>query len=123
MAIRQLCPLISAALLLIAAPAAWAHSFPRRENPCAGQQLQTAPSQVTIDYDAPIERLFCSLKVLDAGGKNLALGAPMVGAGGYSLSVKLPTLKPGRYTVKWAVLCVDTHHTEGSYTFTVAGAR
>jgi len=41
---------------------------------------------------------------------------------GRQLSVKVWGLKPGNYTVKWAVVCIDTHHTEGSYTFTVAGA-
>ena len=33
------------------------------------------------------------------------------------MSVKVPALKPGDYTVKWAVVGIDTHHTEGSYTF------
>jgi methionine-rich copper-binding protein CopC len=29
-------------------------------------------------------------------------------------------LKPGSYTVTWHVLSVDTHRTEGSYSFTVS---
>jgi len=99
---------------------AWAHSFPMEESPAAGQQLGTAPSEVTIKFDAPIEKLFAKLEVTGAGGQNLALGAPQVSDDGIRLSVKVPALKPGDYTVKWAVVCIDTHHTEGSYTFTVA---
>ena len=72
-----------------------------------------------IDFDAPIEKLFAKLEVKGADGKNEA-GAPQVSDDGHQLSVKGRALKPGDYTVKWAVVCIDTHHTEGSYTFSVA---
>ena len=35
-------------------------------------------------------------------------------------SVSAPPLAPGRYTVHWRVLSVDTHVTEGTFAFTVA---
>ena len=73
-----------------------------------------------IDFDAPIEKLFAKLEVTGADGKNEAVGAPQVSDDGRQLSVKVGALKPGDYTVKWAVVCIDTHHTEGSYTFSVA---
>jgi copper resistance protein C len=97
-----------------------AHSFPKEESPAAGQKLATAPSEVTIKFSAPIEKLFARLEVTGADGQNLAVGAPQVSDDGVRLSVKLAALKPGDYTVKWAVVCIDTHHTEGSYTFSVA---
>ena len=89
--------------------------------PAAGQNLSEPPSQVTIKYDAPIEKLFAQLSVIDAGGQNLAQGTPVVSDDGYTLVVKVPRLKPGNYIVKCRVVGIDTHHTEGSYTFTVAG--
>jgi methionine-rich copper-binding protein CopC len=98
-----------------------AHSFPEEENPAAGQTVAAAPSEVKIKFDAPIEKLFATVAVLDADGQNLADGAPEVSSDGIELTVKLRALKPGGYTVKWGVVCVDTHHTEGSYSFTVAG--
>jgi copper resistance protein C len=58
--------------------------------------------------------------VLDSEGKNQALGPPIYGSDGATMSVKVAPLKPGDYTVKWAVLCVDTHRTFGSYTFTIS---
>ena len=100
----------------------WAHSFPEEENPAAGQKLGTAPSEVTIKFDAPIEKLFAKLEVTGSDGQNLAVSAPQVSDDGIRLSVKLGPLKPGDYTVKWAVVCIDTHHTEGSYTFSVGNA-
>ncbi len=98
----------------------WAHSFPDKETPSAGQKIASPPSEVVIDFDAPIEKLFAKLEVTGADGKNEAAGAPQVSDDGRQLSVKVGALKPGDYTVKWAVVCIDTHHTEGSYTFSVA---
>ena len=100
--------------------AAWAHSFPEQETPSAGQTVPSPPSEVAIKFDAPIEKLFAKLEVTGADGTNHAEGAPQVSDDGTRLSIKVPTLKPGEYTVKWAVVCIDTHHTQGSYTFTVA---
>ena len=97
-----------------------AHSFPEKESPSAGQKIASPPSEVVIDFDAPIEKLFAKLEVTGADGQNLAAGAPQISDDGTRMSVKVPALKPGDYTVKWAVVGIDTHHTEGSYTFTVA---
>jgi methionine-rich copper-binding protein CopC len=108
------------AMLVSNAMIASAHSFPESESPTAGQKLAAAPSEVSIKFDAPIEKLFAKLEVTGADGQNLAVGSPQVSDDGIQLSVKLGSLKPGDYTVKWAVVCIDTHHTNGSYTFTVA---
>jgi methionine-rich copper-binding protein CopC len=101
-------------------PWAGAHSFPERQSPAAGQTLTSSPSEVAIKYDAPIEKLFARLEVLGPEGKNESVTKPEVSSDGYTLSVKVGTLKPGEYKVEWGVVCVDTHHTQGSYTFTVA---
>jgi methionine-rich copper-binding protein CopC len=101
---------------------ALAHSFPEEQHPAAGQTLASSPTEIRIKFDAPIEKLFAKLQVLDSGGKDHALGAPEVSSDGIELSSKIEVLKPGEYTVKWAVVCVDTHHTEGSYSFTVSGS-
>jgi methionine-rich copper-binding protein CopC len=111
------------ALLTIAVSipiAALAHSFPEKETPSAGQSVATPPAEVVIKFDAPIEKLFAKLEVAGADGKNEAVGAPQISDDGVNLSVKVGALKPGDYTVKWAVVGIDTHHTQGSYTFTVA---
>ncbi len=99
---------------------ALAHSFPEKETPSAGQKVASPPSEVVIGFDAPIEKLFAKLEVAGANGTNEAVGAPQVSDDGRQLSVKVGALKPGDYTVKWAVVCIDTHHTEGSYSFSVA---
>ena len=114
---------ISAAAIAIAmsnAIVASAHSFPESETPSAGETVASPPSEVTINFDAPIEKLFAKLEVTGADGKNEAAGAPQISDDGRHLTVKVASLKPGDYTVKWAVVGIDTHHTEGSYTFSIS---
>jgi methionine-rich copper-binding protein CopC len=113
-------PLLSAAIGA-GIPVALAHSFPQEETPSAGQRLSAPPSEITIKFDAPIEKVFAKLEVLGADGKPETIGSPEVGSSALTLSVKVAALKPGDYTVKWGVVCIDSHHTEGSYVFTVAG--
>jgi methionine-rich copper-binding protein CopC len=100
---------------------ATAHSFPDQETPPAGATLSEPPSQVTIKYDAPIEKLFASLEVLNSAGQNEAVGKPEISPDGWKLSVPVNKLPPGEYTVQWRVVCIDTHHTQGSYSFIVEG--
>ena len=103
------------------AAAAHAHSFPEQETPSAGATLTEPPAEVTIKYDAPIEKLFASLEVLNSAGQSETDGKPEVSPDGWKLSVPVNKLPPGEYTVQWRVVCIDTHHTQGSYSFTVEG--
>ena len=113
----------AALILLGTAGICSAHSFPDHENPAAGDTLSAPPAQVSITYDAPIENLFDSLQVLDSSGKDHAAGPPQISSNGLELSVPVKQLDPGEYTVKWHVVCIDTHHTQGSYSFTVTASK
>jgi len=108
------------AIAMSIAGVASAHSFPESQTPSAGQKLASAPAEVTINFDAPIEKLFAKLEVTGADGRDEAAGAPQISDDGRHMSVKVASLKPGDYTVKWAVVGIDTHHTEGSYTFSIS---
>ena len=107
------------AIAMSSAIVASAHSFPESQTPSAGQKVSSAPAEVTINFDAPIEKLFAKLEVTGADGKNEAAGEPQISDDGRHMSIKVAPLKPGDYTVKWAVVGIDTHHTEGSYTFSI----
>jgi copper resistance protein C len=118
----KMCVFVGALLAIVLSNpiVASAHSFPEQETPSAGQKIASPPPEVVIKFDAPIEKLFAKLEVTSADGKNEGVGAPQVSDDGHQLSVKVPALKPGDYTVKWEVVGIDTHHTQGSYTFSVA---
>ena len=60
--------------------------------------LTKPPAQVTIKYDAPIEKLFASLQVVMVMGQNQVTGKPEVSADGRKLSVPVNKLPPGEYS-------------------------
>jgi methionine-rich copper-binding protein CopC len=61
------------------------------------------------------------MQVLDRSGKRVDKGDPQVDrADAALLLVSVPQLTPGTYRVTWRVLSVDTHVTEGDFTFDVA---
>jgi methionine-rich copper-binding protein CopC len=105
------------ALPCMASPA-FAHAFLVRANPPVGAALHDAPSAVTVIFTEAVEPAFSTIEVDGPAGK-VAAGAPYAAQGGRVLSVSVPKLGPGTYTVIWHATSVDTHKTEGKFTFTV----
>ena len=113
------------ALLLLAALAAatqaLAHAHLDRASPPANGSLRSAPREVSISFSENLEGSFSSITVVDAAGARVDEGNAQVDSRNRKiLRVSLKPLPPGRYRVNWRVLSVDTHKTEGSYSFRVA---
>ncbi len=113
--------LAGAAMLFIAAiPSARAHAFLDHASPAVGSAVPTAPAAVMIWFTQDIEPAFSSVTVTDHAGRRVDRGDAHVPQGRQdALQVGLPALPAGTYTVTWHVVSVDTHPTEGSFTFTV----
>ena len=75
------------------------------------------PRELTLSYTQNLEPAFSEVEVSDASGKRVDLGKPSISAA--VMRVGLKPLSPGTYRVRWHVLSVDTHTTEGSFTFHV----
>jgi methionine-rich copper-binding protein CopC len=106
--------------LLAAAPApAHAHAFPVRAEPRVGSTVAAAPAQVSIWFDGQIEGAFSKIEVYDAAERRVDKNDSRVDASRTMLEVGLSPLPPGKYQVRWTALSVDTHVTEGRFTFTV----
>jgi methionine-rich copper-binding protein CopC len=99
--------------------AAWAHAFLDRASPAVGSEVSGSPPALTLTYSEPVEPLFSTVEVKNAGGAVVNDGKPTPGADGRVLAVRLKPLSPGVYSVAWHVTSVDTHKTEGHFTFTV----
>lgn len=104
---------------LLAAPPAFAHAFLSHATPSAGSETHVPPAAVTIVFTERVEPRFSSIEVRDAAGMKLPSGQTHALDKAETLSVDLPKLAPGIYTVIWHAASVDTHKTEGKYTFTV----
>jgi len=104
----------------LASPAS-AHAFLDHASPAVGSTVHAPPAQVKLWFTQKLEPAFSNAQVSDASGKRVDQADARVDDGDRTvLTVSLPQLAPGRYRVKWRVLSVDTHVTEGDYSFDVA---
>jgi methionine-rich copper-binding protein CopC len=101
----------------MAGATAEAHAFLDHAEPRVGSTVPTAPRELVLSYTQNLEPAFSSVEVSDANGARVDLGKPEIGAS--TMRVGLKPLAPGTYRVRWQVLSVDTHTTEGSFTFHV----
>ena len=98
-----------------------AHAMLERAAPKVGSTVQAAPGRVELWFSEELEPAFSSIKVLDASGRQVDRGDKRIdGADRRHVLVSLPPLAPGRYRVVWRALSVDSHVTEGDYTFDLA---
>jgi methionine-rich copper-binding protein CopC len=106
---------------LLGAGAAWGHAFLERADPRVGSTVKSPPSQVRVWFTEALEPAFSTVEVVNERGERVDRGPAHVDAGSPALlQVPLKPLGPGTYRVKWRVLSVDTHVTEGDFTFRVS---
>jgi methionine-rich copper-binding protein CopC len=106
----------SLAVTCFAAPS-FAHAFLQHADPVAGATLRAPPKRVMLTLSEKLEPAFSGVTVTDASGRNMEAGAVLIG--GNSITAPLRFLPPGSYRVVWHAVSVDTHRTEGAYSFTV----
>ena len=109
-------------LLIVLAGAARldAHAFLKRVEPAVGSTVQTSPAEVRIWFTENIEPAFSSIRVFDASGKEVDKRDVHLDRSDHALlHVSLPQLGAGTYKVVWRVVSVDTHTTNGNFTFRV----
>ena len=114
--------LASLIVLFLVAGTAAAHSILDRTDPRPGVTLKTPPLQVRLWFTGALEPAYSRAEVLDAAGKRVDQGdGALDPANPTLLRLSLRPLGPGTYRVVWRVLSVDSHVTEGQFSFRVAG--
>jgi copper resistance protein C len=109
-----------AAFATLAASLAHAHAFLDHASPAVGRTVATAPATVTIWFTQELEPAFSSIEVHDQSGARVDAGDAKIDPKDATiLRVSLKPLPHGKYKVSWRVVSVDTHPTEGTFTFTV----
>ena len=104
-------------LLLLVAGEAAAHAFLDHAEPRVGNTVATAPREVTLWFTQKLEPAFSSITVTNSAGQRVDTGKTRVS--GNQMSVSLRSGGAGTYRVNWHVLSVDTHRTDGNFTFRV----
>jgi methionine-rich copper-binding protein CopC len=104
-------------LLLLATGEASAHAMLDHAEPRVGNKVATAPREVTLWFTQKLEPAFSTITVTDAAGQRVDTGKTHVN--GNQMSVALRSGGSGTYHVTWHALSVDTHTTDGNFTFQV----
>jgi methionine-rich copper-binding protein CopC len=116
---RTLIAIFSSLAIALAATAAQAHAFLDHASPLVGSTVPAAPHEVALTFTQNLEPAFSSVEVIDSSGARVDQGKAAVS--GNTMQIGLKTIGPGTYRVRWHALSVDTHSTEGSFTFHVGG--
>ncbi len=109
-------------LMVASGSVAFPHAFLDHADPRVGSTVDTSPPALRLFFTEAVEPAFSRVEVDATSGKKLATGPPEHPEP-TMLRLPLPLLPAGEYTVRWAVVSVDTHPTEGSFTFSVKEAQ
>ena len=97
-----------------------AHAFLKDADPGVGSTIQTSPSEVRIRFTENIEPAVSSIQVFNPSGKEVDKRDLHLDRSDHALlHISLPPLGVGTYKVTWRVVSVDTHVTNGDFTFRV----
>ena len=96
--------------------AAEAHAMLDHASPAVGSTVAASPGQVTLYFTEQLEPKFSGAEVHSAGGGRVDHGTSV---SGNVMRVNVGSLASGSYSVTWHALSVDTHKTQGSFSFRV----
>jgi len=120
MTMKGVARMFAVLLMVMATREADAHAFLDHATPAVGSVIHGSLAQVRLWFTQELEPAFSTVQVQDRAGKrvdkqdkNVDHANPML------MQVSLPQLAPGKYRVVWRALSVDTHVTEGDFTFDV----
>jgi copper resistance protein C len=117
---RSIAATLALAAILSSPAPILAHAFLDHSDPAVGSTVPAAPAALNLWFTQELEPAFSWVTVTDKSGTTVNDGTAAIDPNDQTkLIVKLKPLDPGTYTVKWHVLSVDTHTTEGDFTFQV----
>ena len=109
---------VSLAFALIASHA-FAHAQLEKASPPVGGTVASA-SEIRLTFSEGVELKFTKVSLIGPGGA-VPLGAAKTESGDQAVLIVPITkgLAAGVYKVHWQAVSVDTHHTQGTFEFTV----
>jgi methionine-rich copper-binding protein CopC len=118
---RKLSALVIAVAVLVALTSvAFAHAHLVKSLPAGGSTVKVAPAEITLWFTEALEPSFSTVEVVDGSGNRFDQGEAVPDPSDKKiLHVALKALPAGRYKATWRVVSVDSHHTEGHFSFKV----
>jgi methionine-rich copper-binding protein CopC len=114
--------LLAGLIALAPTSRAFAHAHLRSAHPAVDGTTSASVQDIRISYSEGVEPRFCQVTITGPDGHPVEAAKPDVDpTDDKVLIVHLAhALRPGAYKVEWHATAVDTHKTEGTYSFTVA---
>jgi len=111
---------VSFLLIVVASAHASAHAFLDYSEPAVGATLSAPPAQVKIWFTEKLHHATSTIQVFDAAGREVdKKDVKFDPKNELEMGVSLGNLPPGTYKVVWNAVAIDTHHTHGTFEFTV----
>lgn len=97
----------------------FAHAHLKSETPAADSSV-TGLKELRLNFSEGVEAKFTQVTITD-DGKPVAVKSIETDPNDKKLLIVTPEqpLKPGSYKVEWHAVSVDTHKSEGNYTFKI----
>ena len=111
---------LGAVLLACVPSVARAHAVIIESEPAADAKLTEPPARIYLRFNSKLEKRLCRVTLATADGRPVSL--PVAADGGEKpdrIVLPVGALKPGAYVIRYKVLAVDGHITEGALRFTV----
>lgn len=116
------------AVAIIVAGLSWsgpvsAHADLVETTPGNQSVLDESPPEIVLTFSEAIDSVEPALRVVDADGNDVDLGAADQSRGDNTLGLAIDeTLGDGTYVVAWQALSADSHNIRGAFTFSVGEA-
>ena len=115
-----LAPVLAIVIVAGTQTIALGHAFLDTAAPKVGSVVTAPPKVIRIQFTQPVEPAFSHIRLFTSDGKSVDTGPAATNPADQTqlAAPVIGTLAPGQYEVRWDVLSVDTHHTNGHFPFT-----
>jgi len=123
--LKHLCSALTLLASLTISSLASAHAHLESQLPAADSAV-SSPKELRLKFSEGVEEKFTKISITSvaASGKNLVEPVPGIATDPADKKILIVTpaapLAAGEYKVEWHAVSVDTHKSEGSYSFTVS---
>lgn len=101
-----------------------AHAQLDTSSPAPSAVLESAPSEVRLDFNEPMSPVARSIEIYNQEGQRIVLGEALLSPDDPSVLIAgdVPEIPDGLYVVAWRAVSNDGHAVEGAYSFQIGSS-
>ena len=101
-----------------------AHGQLDSSSPAPSAVLESAPSEIRLDFNEPVVPIARSIEIYNQDGQRIVLGEALVSPEDPSVLIAkdVPAIPDGLYVVAWRGVSNDGHAIEGAYSFQIGAS-